>query len=149
PIHDSLGAGPMIASGGPARRRIFSAIARLDEQRPWTVLTIALALAIVCLLGAKARLEFRTGQDDLVSAETRDSRNYLRYTREFPDLDGAIIVIRATPSLALAEQFADRLAKRFDANKLNVKSVFYRIDPSLMGEQALLYLDLPDLRAIA
>jgi hopanoid biosynthesis associated RND transporter like protein HpnN len=131
------------------RARFFGALARLDERHPWSVLAIATALAIVSVLYAKARLEFRTGQDDLVRADSRDSRNYLRYSREFPDLDTLIMVVSANPSLTDAEQFADRLAQRLDGDKVNVKSVFYRIDPEMMGDKALLYLDTDDLRALA
>ncbi|HXD90579.1 MAG TPA: MMPL family transporter, partial [Candidatus Binataceae bacterium] len=131
------------------RARFFGALARLDERHPWSVLAIATALAIVSVLYAKARLEFRTGQDDLVRADSRDSRNYLRYSREFPDLDALIVVVSANPSLTDAEQFADRLAQRLDGDKVNVKSVFYRIDPEMMGDKALLYLDTDDLRALA
>ncbi len=131
------------------RARFFGALAHLDEQRPWTVLGVAIALAIVSVLYAKARLEFRTGQDDLVRGDNRDSRNYLQYSREFPDLDALIVVVSANPSLTEAEQFADRLAQRLDDDKANVKSVFYRIDPKMMGDKALLYLDTDALQALA
>ena len=131
------------------RYRLFGALARLDEQRPWQVLAAAIALAVLCVWYTIARLEFRTGQDDLISADTRDSRNYLRYMREFPDLDGVIVVIRTEPTETQAEQFADSLAKRLNADKLNVKSVFYRIDPGLMGDRALLYLDTGALKTLA
>jgi hopanoid biosynthesis associated RND transporter like protein HpnN len=131
------------------RYRLFSALARLDERRPWYVLAAAIALAAVCVWYTRARLEFRTGQDDLISADSRDSRNYLRYTREFPDLDGVIVVIPTDPSETQAEQFADSLAKRLNADKVNVKSVFYRIDPGLMGDRALLYLDTSELKSLA
>ena len=131
------------------RRRFFSALARLDEQHPWTVLALSLAVAVSSVLYAKARLEFRTGQDDLVRADSRDSRNYLHYSKEFPDLDALIVVVSANPSLTAAEQFADRLADRLTQDKVNVKSVFYRIDPKMMGNSGLLYLGTDDLQALA
>jgi hopanoid biosynthesis associated RND transporter like protein HpnN len=139
----------MTAPSSNWRRRFFGALARLDEQRPWTVLAVAIALAIVSVLYAKARLEFRTGQDDLVRADSRDSRNYLRYSREFPDLDALIVVVSANPSLTDAEQFADRLAQRLKGDQRNVKSVFYRMDRKMMGDKALLYLEADELRALA
>ena len=67
------------------RYRVFRAIARLDTDRPWPVLLATLVLAALAVWYTRARLEFRTGQDDLISADTRDSRNYLRYAHEFPD----------------------------------------------------------------
>ncbi|MGH7879744.1 MAG: hypothetical protein ACREQD_09635, partial [Candidatus Binataceae bacterium] len=124
-----------------ARRRIFGALAHLDEAHPWLVLFAAGALAILSVIYARARLEFRTGQDDLVSADSRASRDYIRYEREFPDLDGLIVVVRTQPSLTQAERFADRLAERLSRDRVNVKRVFYRIDPAQIGNRALLYLD--------
>lgn len=138
----------MQRSAGSFRYRLFSRLARLAERRPWPVIAATIALAIASVWYSRARLEFRTGQDDLVSGDTRDSRNYLRYSREFPDLDGVIVVIRTRPSISAAEQFADRLALRLNADKTNVKSVFYRIDPGLIGDRALLYLDTGELRTL-
>ena len=131
------------------RYKLFGAIARLDVRRPWLVLITALALAILCVSYTRARLEFRTGQDDLINANNRDSRNYLRYTKEFPDLDGLIVAVAAHPSMAQAEQFADTLAQRLNADHANVKSVFYRIDPHMMGERGMLYLSTGELSALA
>src|SRR5579863_1091027 len=139
----------MAKSGINLRTRMFGAIARLDVRRPWLVIAIAAALSLVCVLYTKARLEFHTGQDDLISADRRDSRNYLRYTHEFPDLDGLIIVVGVQPSAARAERFVDGLAARLNADRTNVKSVFYRVDPGMVGVRALLYLGVDDLNGFA
>ena len=132
------------------RQRLFGALARLDVRRPWAVIGLSMLLAAGCVLYTRAKLEFRTGQDDLISANNRDSRNYLRYTAEFPDLDGVIVVVEADKEPARAERFADTLANRLLTDKVNVKSVFYRIDSHQMGGSALLFLsdkDLTELRA--
>ncbi len=102
------------------RLRIFGALARLDVRRPWTVLAAAVILSALCVFYTRQHLEFQTGQDDLITANNRDSQNYLRYSHEFPDLDGLIIVIKAKPSTAHAELFADTLAKRLLADRANV-----------------------------
>jgi hopanoid biosynthesis associated RND transporter like protein HpnN len=131
------------------RKRLFGALARLDVSHPWLVILAAASLSILSILYTRARLEFRTGQDDLVSADSRDNRNYLHYTKEFPDLDGLIVVIKAQPSAERAEQFADTLAHRLERDPINVKSVFYRIDPAMMNGRALLYLDSGELNGMA
>src|ERR1700730_12732240 len=123
------------------RYRLFRALARLDVRRPWWVIALSMLLAAACVLYTRTRLEFRTGQDDLISANNRDSRNYLRYTAEFPDLDGLIVVVKVASDPGRAERFADALARRLSRDKVNVKSVFYRIDAGLMGNRALLFLD--------
>ncbi len=127
------------------RHRIFQALARLDVNRPWLVIALSMALAAVCVVYTKARLQFNTGQDDLISANNRDSRNYLSYTKEFPDLDGLIVVVKVDGTATRAERFADTLARRLTPDHINVKSVFYRIDARQMGNSALLFLNDADL----
>jgi hopanoid biosynthesis associated RND transporter like protein HpnN len=131
------------------RRRAFLALARLDLKHPWLVVAAALALTIWSILYARNHLEFRTGQDDLISSSTRDSRNYLAYTKEFPDIDGLVVVIRADSNPVRAEAFADSLARKLAADPANVKSVFYKIAPGLFADRALLYLPSADLRELA
>ncbi len=131
------------------RYRFFGGLARLDVDSPWTVLFVTILLAVACVFYTKSRLEFRTGQDDLISTNTRDSRNYLRYTHEFPGLDGLIVVVKTTPSKARAELFADTLARQLEADHTNVSTVFYRLDPSVVGNRGLLYLSVDDLNDLA
>ncbi len=131
------------------RARLFRALARFVVGRPVLVLAAVGLVSVLAVLYSRARLEFRTGQDDLISGASRDSRNYLRYTREFPDLDGALIVVRAGANPGNAERFADALAKRLGADRANVKSLFYRVDPGLFSGRALLYLSRGDLLALA
>jgi len=131
------------------RYRIYRGLARADVQHPWIVLTLCVALAIASIFYTKARLEFNTGQDDLVSGSSRDSRNYHLYEREFPDLDGLIVVVRTTPDPARAEMFADALGTRLLGDHANVTSVFYRIDPGMFSDRELLYLSVADLNQLA
>src|SRR6202040_3343338 len=69
--------------------------------------------------------------------------------KEFPDLDGVIIVVAADGDPARAEMFTDALAKKLIADKANVKSVFYRIDTDAFADSALLFLRPDELRALA
>jgi hopanoid biosynthesis associated RND transporter like protein HpnN len=131
-----------------ARLRLFRALARLDVEHPLLVLTAAFILSVLSILYTRARLEFHTGQDDLISGESRDSRNYLRYTHEFPDLDGIVVVVGADNTVR-AEAFADALAHKLNADSANVKSVFYRIDTGAFADSALLYLDRAELDTLA
>lgn len=137
----------MTNSGRKTRLRIrfFRGLARLNVEHPFLVIFAAVLLAAVSLAYTKARLQFDTGQDALVSDNNPNTRNYLRYTHEFPDLDGAIIVVRAHPDPRRAEHFVDALARRLTADKANVKRVFYRVDPGLFSNRGLLYLSVGDL----
>ena len=131
------------------RYRIFRALAQISIKRPYLVLLCAVALSVASVFYTKARLEFRTGQDDLITPNSRASRDYLDYTREFPDLDGLIIVVRAAPDPARAEHFADALAARLNADHANVKTVFYKIDAGAFADRAMLYMTSADLDALA
>jgi hopanoid biosynthesis associated RND transporter like protein HpnN len=131
------------------RTRFFRALAKLTVEHPYMVLGIAFALSVLSIFYTKARLEFRTGQDDLISGDSRDVRNYQRYSKEFPDLDGVIIVVAADGEPARAEMFTDALAKKLLADKINVKSVFYRIDTDAFADSALLFLSPDELKGLA
>ncbi len=131
------------------RYRMFRALARLDFEHPWPVLIACAALAVASILYTRARLEFRTGQEDLISADGRDSRNYLRYTSEFPDIDGLVVAVRADTDPARAERFADAFAARLAPDRDDVKSVFYKLDPGMLAGGALLYLSVGDLNELA
>jgi uncharacterized protein len=131
------------------RYRMFRALARLDFERPYLVLAVCLALSIASIAYTRAKLEFRTGQDDLVSGDSRDTRNYKRYASEFPDLDGLIVVVRADREPARAENFADTLAVRLNRDRPDVTSVFYKVDSGALARNALLYLSTDDLKRLA
>jgi hopanoid biosynthesis associated RND transporter like protein HpnN len=131
------------------RYRIFRALARLDFNHPWLVLAGCVALAVASVFYTRAHLEFQTGQEDLISGNSRDTLNYRHYENEFPDLDSLIVVVRADRDPAEAERFADALAERLGSDKRNVKSVLYRIDPGAMADRALLYLSRDDLNELA
>ena len=131
------------------RYRIFRALAQVSIKRPYLVLLCAVALSIASVFYTKARLEFHTGQDDLITPNSRASRDYLDYTHEFPDLDGLIVVVRAAPDPARAEHFADTLAARLNADHANVKTVFYKIDAGAFADRAMLYMTSTDLDALA
>ena len=131
------------------RYRIFRALARVSIRWPYLVLICAVALWIASVFYTKARLEFRTGQDDLITPNSRASRDYLDYTAKFPDLDGLIIVVRAAPDPARAEHFVDALAARLNADHANVKTVFYKIDAGAFADRAMLYMTSADLDALA
>lgn len=131
------------------RYRLFRALAALSLKRPWMVLLAATALALASVIYTRARLEFHTGQDDLITPNSRAARNYLDYTREFPDLDGLIIVVSAAPDGARARSFVEALAARLSADRANVKAVFYKIDPGAFADRAMLYMKRADLDALA
>jgi len=118
-------------------------------EHPFVVLIAAAILSIVAVLYTRARLQFNTGQEDLISADSRDSRNYLHYTHEFPDLDGAIVVVDAVRDPARAEMFADALAQKLNSDPHQRQKRFLSIDAGSFAGSALLYLSPGDLSGLA
>ncbi len=106
-------------------------------------------LAVVAVLYTRARLQFQTGQEDLISGTSRDTLNYRHYENEFPDLDSLIVVVRVDRDPVQAERFADAFAARLAADKVDVKSVLYKVDAGALADRALLYLDSGDLNELA
>jgi len=131
------------------RYRLFRGLARIDFEYPWLVLAACMALAVFSILYTRAHLQFQTGQEDLISGNSRDTRNYRHYEDEFPDLDSLIVVVRADRDPAGAERFADTFAARLTADKDNVRSVLYKIDAGALADRALLYLGKDDLNELA
>ena len=131
------------------RYRLFRGLARADFQYPWLVLATCAALAVFSVLYTKAHLQFQTGQEDLISGNGRDTRNYRHYEDEFPDLDSLIVVVRADRDPGGAERFADAFAARLTADKANVRSVLYKIDAGALADRALLYLSTDDVNELA
>ena len=131
------------------RYRLFRALARIDFQYPWLVLAACGALAVFSIFYTRAHLQFQTGQEDLISGNGRDTRNYRHYEDEFPDLDSLIVVVRADRDPAGAERFADAFAARLAADKDNVRSVLYKIDAGALADRALLYLGTGELNELA
>ncbi len=117
-------------------------------SHPWLVLAAAAVLSAASIFYTQRNLEFRTGQSDLISNQNRDSLNYLAYTSEFPDLDGIVIAARADRDPRRAERFADELGAQLQADPANVKRVYYRLDPEMMADRALLYLDRKELQEV-
>ena len=131
------------------RYRIFRAIAEISIRRPYLVLLLAAVLSIASVLYTRARLEFHTSQEDLITPNGRASRDYLNYTREFPDIDGLVVIVRAAPDPARAERFVDALAARLTADHANVKSVFYKVDAGAFADRAMLYMSSAEIEALA
>ena len=128
----------MTRPAGNLRYRIFSALAHFDVHRPWLVIVLSMVLAAVCVFYTRARLEFRTGQDDLISANNRDSRNYLRYTKEFPDLD---VTVRG--AISIARRLQDPLAElvKIDPKSIGVGQYQHDVSENALKKSLDLVVD--------
>jgi uncharacterized protein len=115
----------------------------------WPVLTLALgvALAVVSVWLAFAKLTFATSTADLMPRGHADMSRFQEYERLFGDVDELIIVVEA-PGLDEAKTYAARLVRELRERKIPLSHATYRIDPKPFEGRALLYLSKEKLAEI-
>src|SRR6516164_8983135 len=101
-------------------RGIFGLIAR----RPRLIITAALVLSVVSAGYTWKRMEFLTGRDQLMPANTSFNRDYQAYRAEFGDQEEIAVVIESSDS-SLAGRFGERLAARLTADRQHFRDVFF------------------------
>jgi hypothetical protein len=114
------------------------------------ILWSELALAVVCVwytAFSPWHLQFDTSRDNLVGANKRYHRNFLRFKQEFPEQDDLVVVVESE-NTDKNRQFVERLGARLEAETNLFKDVFYKGDLKLMGNKALLFVPEKDLEEL-
>lgn len=116
---------------------------RLTTWKPWLTISVAFALAAICVLYTVSRLGFETSQLSLISPKNR----LVKLTDnldQFKDLDPFVVVIDApTPSQAVL--FLKSLVPRLEKDTAHFQKVFYKVNVSSLRKWSLLYLDKKEL----
>lgn len=108
-------------------------------RAPWTVLTLALALALVCVGITVQGLSFKSSRLDLLNPRSEYNRRWLEYLAEFGDRDDAVVVVRADqPSDVTAA--IDGLAAQLQAQPELFESIFFQRDLRSLKAKALHFL---------
>ena len=112
--------------------------------------TVGLALLGVAAAGALAwfRLDMSTDQDQLFSSSVPFFRDYLGFTKAFPENQAGYVVVQARdadhpPPAERWEAIADAIAAKLAADTANVKSVEGHVPVGQLGSQGLLFDDNP------
>ncbi len=90
------------------------------------------------------RTRISTSQRDLVPAKHPVQKDYLAFVKEFGAADSLIVVLDGQPDLL--KPAADALAAQLRPQTQLIKSIFYKIDLTLMRDRAPLYLPLDKLK---
>lgn len=123
---------------------------------PWAVRCLKLLAAAVCrrprwfihphwLLFAASlwftvtHLEFDMNRNNLVGADKKYHRNYLRFKAEFQAQDDLVAVVESE-DVEKNRQFVERLGRRLEAETNLFTDVFYKGDLQLMGRKGLLFI---------
>lgn len=112
--------------------------------RPRIVLALALLSALLAFVYSSRHMGVQTDQLELISPDHPLIELSDRVDIFKSDGNALIVVIEApTPDRALS--FLRALVPRIEADTEHFASVFYRVDPDLFKDWALLYLDRDDL----
>ncbi|MBI3268590.1 MAG: MMPL family transporter [Planctomycetes bacterium] len=122
---------------------------------------VVLSAAAALFAGAYAalRLQFNSERNALVNEDLEFNRRFEAYSRNFEGHDYLLAVVEpaglpegAGPDLPLRgrmKAFLHRLAGELRSRPDLFPRVYERLDPKALGDLALLYLPLDDLRAVA
>jgi len=140
----------------PRRRRRHRPIRRFVlavVSHPRTTLGITLTLTAACIILALLRLSISTDQNKLFSQDVPFFRDFVEYTKEFPENEGLFVVLQPQddqsppPRAELWTAAADAIAARLNALPKHVQSASARVAPESLGAQGVLFENPARLRA--
>lgn len=113
---------------------------------PKTVVAIGLLLAVLAVCYTWTSIEFLTGRDQLMPANTAFNRDYQAYRAEFGDQEEIVVVIESNDA-ELAGRFGEQLAARLTADKKHFREVFFPFSLPIFKNNGLLFMPIDDLQA--
>lgn len=127
-------------AGSPSlAARMLIALAGIVCRRPRLFVYPQFLLCALSVWYTVEHLEFDLNRNNLVGAEQKYHRNFLRYKQEFPAQD-EIVAVAESENSEKNRQFVERLGTRLE-NETNIfTDVFYKGDPKMMGSKALLFI---------
>jgi len=114
-------------------------------KSPWKVLALAVLFFIASLVYSALRLEFITDRAALVDQNERFRALAAKFTQEFPNNEELLVVIDGGTT-AQRENFSDELSDRLKASPKLYDDIFTKVELPFLRHQALLYLDVEDLK---
>ena len=118
---------------------------RLCCARPALTVSVAFALAALGAGYAAHSLTLETSKFHLLPLHQRYATLYKDYAEDFGQLEDIVVVVQS-PELETSTAYAARLAALLREGALGTARISYRLDPSRLERQALLYLPLDTLR---
>ncbi len=113
---------------------------------PKTVVAIGLLLAVLAVFYTWTSIEFLTGRDQLMPANTAFNRDYQAYRAEFGDQEEIVVVIESNDA-ELAGRFGEQLAARLTADNKHFREVFFPFSLPIFKKNGLLFMPVEDLQA--
>jgi len=124
------------------QKKILDYIFNVSVKRGKLLLVIiAIITAILGLFIPK--LIISSSQQNLIPQNDPEQARYIKYNKEFGSSENLIIILEGDSDHC--KQVADDMAQELEKEKKWVKSVFYKIDTSVLIKRAPLYIPLEDL----
>ncbi len=124
------------------QRKILDFIFNLSLKRGKLLLVI-MSIITVIFGTFIPRLIISSSQQNLIPADDPEQARYIQYNKEFGSSDNLIIVLDGDSDAC--KEYADDFARELEKEQKWVKSVFYKIDASVLLKRAPLYVPAEDL----
>ena len=115
-------------------------------RRPWTVVIVSLALALLGGVYAAAHFRINTETTHLISENTQWRQDEIAYNKAFPHLAETIVAVVDGSTPEAADSAAERLVKALDG-KPDILRVWRPDANEYLNKEGLLLLDRKDLKA--
>ncbi len=119
--------------------RVLRRLAHLVYEYPRWFFYPQAILTLAAVLYTVLHLEFDTNRNNLVGADKKHHRAYLKYKQEFAAQDELVAVVESG-SIEKNRQFVERLGARIERETNLFTDVFYKGDLKMMGPKALLFV---------
>ena len=128
-------------------RTLLQAITRAAIRRPIAVLGGAVALAVLALLLAGARLGFHTSRLDLINPDSNYNKLWLDYIREFGAADDVLVVVEGKSQRQVVPA-VDEIAGILTRDTRHFRAVLHQVDLSKIRSKGLYYFEPEKLQTI-
>ena len=123
------------------------ALFSLASGHPWLVLSLALLLSALSLWFTSQRMEFLTGRDELMPANTAFNRDFQTFRAEFGDMEDIVVVIESADASA-AGAFGTRLYQALQKDREQFSDIFYPYALPFFQKNGLLFMSLADIKEL-
>ncbi len=127
--------------------RAFGLLADAVIRYRWIFLWPQLLLCGFCIIYTVKYLQFDPRQDNLVGSGKKYNQTYLKFKQEFPSQDDLAVVVESE-NPEKNRQFVERLGAKVEARKKTFTNVMYRTDIKMLGDKALLFASVDDLKGL-
>ncbi len=124
------------------QKKILNYIYNLSLKRGKHLLIVMAVITII--LGAFIpRLIISSSQQNLIPKDDPEQARYIQFNKEFGSSDNLIIVLEGDSEAC--KEYAEDFAREIGKEQKWVKSIFYKVDASVLLKRAPLYVPIEDL----